>query len=796
MGGMPRLVSTAIISLLLVAISGPVLAADQTLLLEVHVNGYSIGSVGEFTLREGTLFARRKELGDLGFQVPASIGGGQDELIGLNQLPGLTWRFDEANQAIYVTAGTNQLVPAHLTAGAGSASKVQIQSGTGMTLDYDVSGDLAGGVRTTSGLFDLRGFSLWGVISSGFLFRAGTGKGYTAGTSLIRLDSTAQYSDVDTLRRYTIGDFITDGLNWTRPVRMAGGQIRSDFSMRPDLVTFPLPSVSGSAAVPSTLDVFANGIRLFSDHVAPGPFEVSQLPVVNGADTISTTLTDVLGNQIVSTMPFYTSPILLAPGLQTYSVQSGFVRRYWGVISNDYGGFAGSAVYRRGLTPELTIEATTESTGGMFMAGTGVAVNAFDFAVINAAASVSHGLGRTGKQVSLGIQYVGTIFSYAGSAIIADRSYLDIAAMNGDPAPTLQLTGNLGVTLGDYGSLGIAYARIDRTAVSNGIVGVPPDNARTYLTTGGISNLGQTQRSRLLSASYSIQMGNISAYATAYHEFADRGGNGLMLGLTIPLGSRSSVGADIGYNASGISGQVQSQQSAPSIGDWGYQAFVSGGGTPHEFGELEYNTRYSTYTAGVDQNGGETAFRLQAQGAFSLVEGTFFGSNTIPDSFAIVETGLPDIHVLNENRDAGTTNYRGMLIVPDLRAFEINHLAIDPNDVPPDATIDTAAREVRPQDRSGVVVEFPIKFSHGALLKLVDEAGLPIPVGGTVTLLATGMVYPVGYDGSAYVQGLAPRNEVLVERPDGQQCSATFDYVAMPREIPVIGPLNCRTSAP
>jgi outer membrane usher protein len=81
-------------------------------------------------------------------------------------------------------------------------------------------------------------------------------------------------------------------------------------------------------------------------------------------------------------------------------------------------------------------------------------------------------------------------------------------------------------------------------------------------------------------------------------------------------------------------------------------------------------------------------------------------------------------------------------------------------DIPPEATINDAKREIRPQDRSGVVVKFPIKFSHAALLRLVDEAGAAVPLGSTATLRATGTVFPVGYDGDAYVEDLGPHNEL------------------------------------
>jgi hypothetical protein len=56
----------------------------------------------------------------------------------------------------------------------------------------------------------------------------------------------------------------------------------------------------------------------------------------------------------------------------------------------------------------------------------------------------------------------------------------------------------------------------------------------------------------------------------------------------------------------------------------------------------------------------------------------------------------------------------------------------------------------------GVVVRFPVKISHGALLRLVDEAGAPLSVGSTATLRATDVTVPVGYDGGDAV--LSPSN--------------------------------------
>ena len=287
----------------------------------------------------------------------------------------------------------------------------------------------------------------------------------------------------------------------------------------------------------------------------------------------------------------------------------------------------------------------------------------------------------------------------------------------------------------------------------------------------------------------------MSIYATEFRDFTSSGNtNGLQVGLTIPFGRRSSVGVS---GASDGSAQAQVQRSAALIGEWGYQAYVSAPKSTREFAQVQYKSPWALLTAGVDHNDAETTLRMETQGAVSFVDRGLFPSNTVYDSFAVVDTSpMTHVHVLQENRDAGKTNSAGRLLVPDMRAFDLNHIAIDPADIPPDATITITTREVRPQDRSGVVVRFPMKISHGAILRLVDANGVAVPLGSIATLRATGVAVPVGYDGEAYVEDLNAHNKVEVEGPDGRRCSVAFDYQPVPGEIPAIGPLHCEEQRP
>jgi len=768
------------------AVTGPVTdpatspSRDETLFLDVQVNGHSIGKVGEFTLRQGMLMARPDELRDLGFRVPESRASETGGLVALSGLPGFSWVLDEKNQVLKVTATDSALLPALLQplGREPDGSRRVIESGTGVTLNYDTVGTFSGGQKGGSGSFETRAFSPWGIVSSDWLAFAGAGSPTPGATSAIRLDSSYTFADVNSLRRYSLGDFINGGLSWTRPVHLEGVQINSDFSMRPDLVTFPVPTITGSAAVPSTVNVLTDGNLAASSQIAPGPFEVPQLPVVEGAGTISMTVTDAMGQQVTVTQPFYASSTMLAQGLQTFAVQAGLVRRYWGTISDDYGKLAGAAVFRRGLSQKFTIESSAEGTPGAFMAGVGGVAQVGNLGVVNFAVAPSFGSGHAGAQFSAGAQRIGRVFSLGASAIMADRNYRDVASENGDGVPRKQISAFTGLSLRRFGSGGLAYAAVNM------------DPSPVPLQ----QNANPAQHSQIVSANYSLQIHHAFLYATEFRDLVNKGSSGLQIGLTIPFGRRNSITASGGSNGSA---QIDVQQPAPLVGEWGYQTYISTGNSTHVFAQGQYKSPVGLFTAGIDSDSGVTTLRLETQGAFSFVDGELFPSNAIYDSFAIVDTGaMAHVHVLQENRDVGSTNSSGRLLVPDMRAFDLNQISIAPTDIPPDVTIDVASRQVRPQDRSGVVLKFRIKFSHGALLRLVDEARVAVPLGSTATLQATGVVVPIGYDGDAYVEDLSPHNQLAVEFPDGRRCTVSFDYKPVTGEIPSIGPLRCLEKKP
>ena len=755
---------------------------DEPLLLEVYVNGHSINKIGNFVLRHGVLMAKPEELRELGFRVPAMLQ--KTDQIPLSALQGFLWSLDTRSQILKVSVSESELIPTLLQRGESPQASSRpgsenwhrvVQSGTGITFNYDEIGTYSPGQLGGSGTLGFQAFAPVGVLSSDWLDFAGATAFGGGNFSSIRLDTAYTYSNADTLRQFIVGDYITDGLSWTRPVHLEGMQLHSDFALRPDLITFPLPSLTGSAAVPSTVSVMANGSQVLSSQVGSGPFQTPQLPVISGAGTITMTMTNAMGQQVTVNQPFYTSSELLKPGLRQFSVQAGLARRNWGTIDGAYGKMAGAALIREGIGPKLTLEASTEETGKEENIGGGGVYQVGTLGVISGDAAVTHGDGLWGGLYEVGAQHIGMKLSLGGQWIEATKNYRDIAAMNGEGVERRQVSAYFSLASKRLGSVGVAYGDVRQDAP---VVQIPFNQAAPLTN-------------RIVSFNASRLWRKLNFYVDDYINLTGEGNyNGLEGGINITFGHRSSV--EVGATSDGIA-FTQVQQSAPDIGDWGYDAFLSAGSNPNQFGQIQYKSPYGILLGGLDVGDGPTTVELEAQGALSYVDRGLFPSNTIYDSFAIVDTNpMKNVQVYQENRNIGNTGKSGKLLVPDMRSYDANLVSISPADIPLDVTLDNNQMIVRPQDRSGVVVQFPMEISHGALVKIVDEIGKPIAVGSTASLQATGVMFPVGYDGEVYMKNLEKKNQITVELDKGGRCTASFAYRPVPGQIPQIGPVICK----
>jgi outer membrane usher protein len=171
--------------------------------------------------------------------------------------------------------------------------------------------------------------------------------------------------------------------------------------------------------------------------------------------------------------------------------------------------------------------------------------------------------------------------------------------------------------------------------------------------------------------------------------------------------------------------------------------------------------------------------------------GGVFLTNRIDDAFAVVQAGIPNVQVLNENRPIGITNANGMLLVPTLRSYQSNKISIDPTDLPVDVAVDNTREVIAPSDRAGVLVNFGVHAETNSALVTFTRPDGSVVAAGTAAHLEGGDDFVVGYDGQAFIGKLSGSNVVRIDLSD-QTCIARFYFTPRPGEQVQIAPVVCQ----
>lgn len=726
--------------------------------LTVSFNGQRSPYIARFQDQNGRLSARGIDLRGIGIDTPA-LGIPDQEHVPLDQIPGLTYRFDAAAQEVDIDMPDRYRVARRID-GRGLAPTAAATTGRGFLINYDLY------ARTERNnplalWSEQRYFDQYGVLSN-------TGTGYLQRdlSRYVRYDTSWTHSDPETLTTRQLGDTISGSLAWSRSIRMAGFQWRRNFSLRPDLVTFPMPAFGGSAVVPSSVDVYINNIRRYSGDVPSGPFVVDNVAGITGFGQANVITRDALGRPVSQSLPIYIDTRLLAEGMSSYSVEAGFLRRAYGWRSFDYKDDpALSASWQYGLSNAVTAEAHGEATTGLYNVGTGVLAKLGMAGVVNA--SVAGSAGRSaGLQVGLGYQYVDPRFSIDLQTLRSTSAYADLAANDGIPVARASDRATLALPLGGGQSVSFSYIGQQYPGVEAAHIG---------------------------SMAYSTRLGNRATLTmSAFQDFSDGNSRGAFLSLGIALDD-VSVNATTGWQ----DGEPYANASAirtPDYGGgfgWGVQAGTYASGH-YEQGWGRYLGRYGEVTVGAQRFDGRTTGELDVNGALVVMDGTAQASRRIDDSFALVSTGdEADVPVLHQNRVTGHTGDSGYLVVPDLNSYQTNTLDIDGLDLPPNAHVTAYSRDIVPQWQSGVLVKFGIEREAAATVLLVDGEGKPLPVGARVVHRESGSQGVVGYGSQTFVRDLVDVNHLDV-RAQNLACTARFAFEA-PDDgaLPRLGPVAC-----
>ncbi|KNC17547.1 fimbrial assembly protein [Pantoea sp. RIT-PI-b] len=753
-------------------------ASGQQYMLELVVNQGERGDIVPVERKNGAFWVRRGDLERAG--IPA--GKLQGQQIDVSNLSGAKVEYDERRQRLLLTVPPAWL-PGQTIGQQLNAPRFPGRASNGALLNYDFYAtrtDNAG--SRLSSWNELRLFGPAGQFSTNGVYVqqleggvSGQQEGY------IRYDTWFSNENENAAISWRAGDLVTDALSWSNSVRLGGVQIGRDFSVRPDLVTYPLPAFSGQAAVPSSVDLFINGYRSAQADVQPGPWSLTNVPFVNGAGDAVITTTDAVGRQITTTLPFYVSSSLLKQGLSDYSFSAGAIRENYGIKNFDYGAAAASGSYRYGLTDWLTLESHAEGSDNVAMGGAGGLVKLGSLGVVNGALAQSQMAGSAGTQYSWGYQYNNSWFSLGTQHTIRSAEFGNLALVGsrGDSANTsyslsrrsAQYTAS--VSLSDYGSLGLAYFDISG---------------------------GNGDRTRLMNLSWSKNLwGNSSLYISASRD-RDQGDWSGAISLVIPFGEQSSASVSMERDQQGNNNQrLYVSRAMPTDGGFSYDAAWANQGSDsgdYRQGSLRYRNNKIDTSAGFYGDNDNTTQWADFTGSVVLMDNRVFAANDINDAFVVVKTDYPDVTVRYENQTMGRTDNEGYLLVPSISSYYGAKYDIDTLDLPADRTAPKVEQRFAVKRKSGYLLNFPVERLRAASVVLHDSNHQPLPISSQVLRPNQATEY-VGWDGIVWMEDLGANNPIHVVTPDGRSCDTQLAIAdGQPIALETYGPLTCALPPP
>lgn len=686
---------------------------------------------------------------------------GVNEFISLRSFaPLLTFKFDDANLTLSITATPELLTPTLLNVETGPPADIVYSKDNSTFLNYSLTS--SGGSDRTS-LFGESGTSIGGNLLYNSAARPDGGR-------LVRLVSSYTVDDRRRLNRWTFGDanVVSDALGGA--ALFGGATVSRNFNLDPYFIRYPPLNFRGTVLTPSRVEVYMNGTLVSQQDVPPGPFELRNIPASSGAGNQRIVIRDVFGNEQVSGMPYYYSTEVLAKNVSEFVYTAGFLRQDFGTHSFNYGDPAVLGFHRIGITNDFTAGGRFEASRSLVSGGPR-ATKRTRFGDFGVAIAASSDRGHSGAAGDFGYRYLARRFSFGGTAQIQSRQYANLSQrIETDRA---LVNSNLFATyLTRLASFTLVW---DRAHMRD-----QPDNDRRMLLT----NVPVTRRASLF-----LSVGEVDeGFGRKPQVFA---------GVSLFAGPTTTANFTIDHTNGRTETAVDVQKSIGIGTGMGYRLHANtNAGEKTGNASLLYQSDFGRYELRFNPfNTGERP-SLTASGGVVFQKGAFIPARPVEESFALVRVpGVRNVRVYSSNMPVGRTDANGNLLVPNLLSYYGNRLRIDDRDVPLNYEVAATERTIAPPYRGGAFVQFPVRRITTITGRVaIRKNGTNVPPSyGQLTARVGSEEFesPLGKEGEFYLENIpAGSHPATIDYTDGS-CSFVLTIPAGGEAVLKLGTVVC-----
>ena len=732
--------------------------ASEQAIVEIELNSERKGEYVVQTGPESDFLLEPEDLKRMGFRNPEGkiVRLDGKDYVSLRSMQKVRYELDEVRLLLKISADPALLGETQINFLSSRSFKISYPHDSSLFINYGMRYGASKGLGDSS--FTATQES--GMRIGDLLFLSNETITHSEGkTRTTRLMTSITRDDRQKLRRLIIGDLYTSSGQLGSTLLLGGIGFSKSYSIEPSFQKQPALDYAGFVALPSQVDVLVDGVRIRTEKLSPGEFNLQNIPVDAGLHGLELRIRDALGREQSLTIPYYSSEALLRRGFHDYSYSAGFLRSRYGTESNRYGSLAFSSYHRYGLNSDITIGFQAEGSARMFNAGPRVTarLGRFGIADIGIALSNVKNMGRgqaafvnhnfQSKQVSVRFQASGYSKNY--------RSLSNLSSVN-DRLRLPQYSFGAGISRGSrkWGSVSLD-ASILKQYIGN--------NQESYAIT------------------YSKTMWKKLTVSTTYQRvYRSRPDNQVFLSLNFFLPHNVNMSASYRREENSRAEVMQISKNPPEGKGFSYRAMIKRGSDSVDGNisidpYVQYNGKYGVYAAEYntpikDDSSSGDCFEISAAGSLVYAAGVWGASRPVDDSFAIVRTeSIKGVRVYYNNHEIDRTDMAGKVVIPSLNAYVDNVVAISDQDIPVNYMLKDVTRYISPSWRSGTLVDFAatrIQAITGKLrLRLkngehpVEFAELMVSIGEEILESSTGR------DGEFYLENV----------PEGDY-SAHFEY--------------------